>query len=49
MGHGFSHWLDNLEGSKYEYLSFGNVHYEFLESGKKKAYTLILTKNRKNE
>ena len=37
-------WLYNLEDKKIEYLGYGNVFKEFLESGKKKACNLNLTK-----
>ena len=44
MGHGYNHWLHNPEENKIECLGSENVHYEFLEFGKKKAYSLNLTK-----
>ena len=44
MGHGYSRWLDNPKKNKTEYLGSRNMHSEFQEFGKKKVYSLNLTK-----
>lgn len=42
MEHGYSSSLDNIEENKTNYLGFGNMFQEFLESGRKNACILNL-------